>query len=152
MRIYSASSWRNMLYPGIVHALKRCGHDVYDFRNPPNGLPFSWREVFKSSEVTPEEYREGLQHPRAKAGYRSDAGAIETCDACVLIMPAGRSASWELGYAMGLGKKCYVILFEPIEPELMFREATIIVSMPEFFDAFGDPDTGKPKATPVGGF
>lgn len=43
MNIYVASSWRNLLQPGIVVALRRCGHDVYDFRNPaPGNKGFAW--------------------------------------------------------------------------------------------------------------
>lgn len=38
-RVYVASSWKNLLYPGIVHALTLMGHTVYDFRNPKPETP-----------------------------------------------------------------------------------------------------------------
>jgi nucleoside 2-deoxyribosyltransferase len=141
MQIYVASSWRNLLQPGIVHALRRCGHDVYDFKNPaPGNKGFSWREIDPNWEQwTPEQYRQALQHPIAKAGYTADIDALKACDACVLLLPSGRSASWEFGYAMGQGKRGYVVQFEAFEPELMYREAQFITSMPELFDAFGEP-------------
>jgi hypothetical protein len=158
VKIYVASSWRNLLQPGIVHALRRCGHDVYDFRKP-QGLPgvagtpfsaragkvgrntgFSWREIDDNWERwTVEQYRAALQHPIAAAGYEADIGALRECDAVVYVLPCGRSASWEFGYAMGQGKRGYVVAFEQCEPELMFREATILASMNELFDAFGEP-------------
>jgi hypothetical protein len=57
----------------------------------------------------------------------------------VLILPSGRSASWELGYAMGRGAKGYVIQFDNFEPELMYREAKFITNMDELFNEFGEP-------------
>ena len=33
-KIYVASSWRNPYQPEVVAALKKAGHEVYDFRNP----------------------------------------------------------------------------------------------------------------------
>ncbi len=145
MKIYVASSWRNLLQPAIVHALRRCGHEVYDFRNPPNKSGFGWEQVnpnWKQGSggfVEAEPYRAMLAHPLAESGYEADIGALRDCDAVVYVLPCGRSASWEFGYAMGQGKKAYVVWFEAHEPELMFREATILASMNELFDAFGEP-------------
>ncbi len=141
MKIYVASSWRNLLQPAIVHALRRSGHDVYDFKNPaPGNTGFRWTEIdpeWKAWDA--KAYREALQHPVAAAGYALDIGALKACDACVLVLPSGRSASWEFGYAMGQGKRGAVVQFDPIEPELMYREAEIITNMNELFDAFGEP-------------
>jgi hypothetical protein len=144
VKIYVASSWRNALQPAIVHALRRCGHEVYDFKNPKEGdHGFSWKQVMPSYElggkVEPGEYREALKHPIAEAGYASDIGALRWCEAVVYVMPCGRSASWEFGYAMGQGKRGYVVMFSDDEPDLMFSEATILTDMDELFDAFGEP-------------
>jgi hypothetical protein len=142
MKIYVASSWRNPLQPAIVHALSRCGHEVYDFRNPPNGAGFGWEQVMAyqpGGKVTPEQYRKGLTHPIAVAGYASDIGALKWCDTVVYVMPCGRSASWEFGYAMGQGKAGYVVMFSDDEPDLMFSEAKILTTMNELFDVFGEP-------------
>ena len=45
-KIYVASSWRNPYQPEVVAALRKAGHEVYDFRNPkdnPGG--FHWADV-----------------------------------------------------------------------------------------------------------
>lgn len=141
MRIYVASSWRNILQPAIVLALRRSGHEVYDFRHPaPGNKGFAWSEIDPAwQDWTPEEYRRALQHPIAERGYAFDIEALRACDACVLVLPSGRSASWEFGYAMGQGKRGAVVMFDRAEPELMYREAQIITSMGELFDAFGEP-------------
>ncbi|KKW46541.1 MAG: hypothetical protein UY96_C0003G0044 [Parcubacteria group bacterium GW2011_GWB1_56_8] len=141
MKIYVASSWRNLLQPGIVHALRRCGHEVYDFRHPaPGNTGFAWSSIDPAWEQwDAKAYRAALQHPIAVDGYAYDIGALKACDACVLVLPSGRSASWEFGYAMGQGKRGAVVQFDVIAPELMYREAEIITTMGELFDAFGEP-------------
>lgn len=151
MNIYVASSWRNLLQPGIVHALRRCGHEVYDFRNPaPDNRGFSWREIDENWQSwTPDQYRQAMQHPIAKRGYDFDIRALRACDACVLVLPSGRSASWEFGYAMGQGKRGVVLQLDAIEPELMYREAQIVTSMDELFDVFGEPASGDAAAAEV---
>lgn len=140
-RIYVASSWKNILHPGIVHALRAMSRDhvVYDFRHPPDGpTDFRWSQIDGGwRSWTPHQARMALDHPLAMAGYNSDIRALRECDVCVLVLPAGRSASWELGYAMGQGKRGIVVQLDREEPELMFREATICTSMDELFDAFG---------------
>jgi nucleoside 2-deoxyribosyltransferase len=132
------------LQPGVVLALRRCGHEVYDFRHPaPDNDGFGWKQVMPSYElggkVEPVEYREALKHPVAQRGYELDIGALRWCDVVVYVMPCGRSASWELGYAMGQGKKGYVVMFDVDEPDLMFSECKIITNMDELFEAFGEP-------------
>lgn len=141
MNIYVASSWRNALQPSVVALLRNLGHEVYDFRQPnpakPEETGFSWAEIDPNwQNWTPAEYRAALQHPIAKRGYGFDIGALKSCDACVLVLPSGRSASWEFGYAMGQGKRGYVLQIDKVEPELMYREADILTSMADLHDAF----------------
>lgn len=141
MKIYVASSWRNLVQPAIVTMLRSCGHDVYDFRNPkPGNNGFGWREVDPNwQNWTPQEYREGLQHPIAQAGYALDMNALRECDACVLVLPSGRSASWEFGWAIGAGKQGAVVMFEACEPELMYANLPILTSPDELFEWAGEP-------------
>lgn len=137
MKIYVASSWRNQHQQSVVCALRRIGHDVYDFLNPAPGYHgFSWSEIDSNwQQWTPDEYRKALQHPIAKRGYDYDIGALRACDVCVLVLPSGRSASWEFGYAMGSGERGIVCQFDPCEPELMYREAEIVTTLAELVAA-----------------
>lgn len=142
MKIYVASSWRNLLQPAIVLALRRSGHEVYDFKNPaPGNKGFAWSSIDPDwQKWDAAAYREALKHPIAAAGYALDINALKVCEACVLVLPSGRSASWEFGYAMGQGKRGAVVQFDDaVEPELMYREAEILTNMNELFDAFGEP-------------
>ena len=78
MRIYVASSWRNLLQPYIVVMLRKCGHEVYDFRSPtPGDSGFSWREIHPDWENwTPQQYRDALEHPIAKEGFKNDINVL----------------------------------------------------------------------------
>lgn len=135
MKIYVASSWRNALQPSIVETLRAAGHDVYDFRNPPGGTGFSWRTIHPDwQNWTPEQYRDALEHPIAKAGFESDMNALRECDACVLVLPSGRSASWEFGWAIGNGKCGAVVMLEKCEPELMYLGNPILTTAAEIVD------------------
>jgi hypothetical protein len=132
MRIYVASSWRNKYQPGVVVALQGLGHEVYDFRNPPNRSGFGWGQIANNwREWSPEEFRRALAHPLAIAGYASDIEAVRRCDLGVLVLPSGRSASFEAGVMFGMRKPVIVFMPEPCEPELMYRECEIATSMPE---------------------
>ena len=122
-KIYVASSWRNEFYPEVLEALRNAGHDVYDFRNPPSGDGgFKWSNVDPNyMEWTPQEYRQHLTSKQAERQFQNDIEAMESCDACVIVLPCGRSAHTEAGWFSGKGKK--VIVYLPIkqEPELMYK-------------------------------
>lgn len=141
MKIYVASSWRNQIQPSIVEELRALGHDVYDFRAPAPGVTgFGWSEIDpRWLDWTPAEYRKALAHPISARGYAHDIGALRSCEACVLVLPSGRSASWEFGYAMGQGKRGAVVMLDKCESELMYREAEILTSLDELRASFGGP-------------
>jgi hypothetical protein len=139
MKIYVASSWRNTLQPAIIAALREAGHEVYDFRNPaPGNDGFRWTEIDPEWQSwSPERFREILTHPIAEAGYGHDKRALDWCDACVMVLPCGRSASLELGYCAGAGKLSIILLADG-EPELMFKLADhVCASMDEVLAVLG---------------
>lgn len=124
--VYVASSWRCQRQPLVVKALRGAA-DVYDFREPvPGGAGFSWREIDPEWQSwSPDRFVANLDHPIAVGGFRADMNALQACDACVLVMPCGRSAHLELGYAIGAGKPT-AILLEDGEPELMYAMADLV--------------------------
>lgn len=130
MKVYVASSWRNQQQQSVVQQLRDAGHEVYDFKNPrPGETGFAWSDINPDWQAwTPEQFREALRHPIALNGYISDASAMAEADACVMVMPCGRSAHLEAGFFVGSPKKALIILLgeEPAEPELMYRMANAI--------------------------
>lgn len=135
-KIYVASSWRNGEQQAIVKALERAGHQVYDFRNPkPGDDGFHWSEIDHDWENwSNEQYRNSLDHPIAKSGFASDMDAMKWADTFLLVLPCGRSAHLEFGWACGQGKLT-ICLLSKMEPELMIKMADhICLSMEEVLE------------------
>ena len=135
MRVYLASSWRNPIQPAIVHILRRCGLEVYDFKNPHwperNGGGFAWSDIDPAwSCWTVEAFRTALEHPTAQQGFGLDFEAMKSCDACVVLLPCGRSAHLEGGWFIGQGRPTYILSADGEEPELMYLMADGIMSDP----------------------
>lgn len=122
-KIYVASSWRNVFHPDVVNALREAGHEVYDFRNPPSGgNGFRWSDISPDyADWTPDEYKANLSHVKANEQFQNDIEAMTDCDACVLVLPCGRSAHTEAGWMAGSGKKVWVYMPVKQEPELMYK-------------------------------
>lgn len=126
MNIYVASSWRNDFQPGVINRLRQEGYDPYDFKNPrKDDHGFHWSEIDPEWKTwPPKSFAEALVHPLAEKGFASDMGALRSCDLCILVLPCGRSAHAEAGWAAGAGKKT-IVFFPPNvpqqEPELMYK-------------------------------
>ena len=126
MKIYVASSWRNMHQPEVVKALRADGHDVYDFKDVDG---FHWSEIDKEwLGWKPVAYIEGLKHACADRGFNRDMTALKECEACVYVMPCGVSASLEAGWACGAGKRVFVYVPELREPDLMVKMAELVTT------------------------
>lgn len=141
-KIYVASSWRNDAQQGVVHTLRTAGFDVYDFKHPkPGDDGFHWSEIDPAWQSwTPEQYIKALEHPVAEDGFKSDMDALVWADTCVLVMPCGRSAHLELGYAIGAGHNTAILLSDA-EPELMYKMADLVTpSMMELLEWLGVED------------
>ncbi len=124
MKVFVSSSWRNELQPTVVSALRRAGHEVYDFRAPAEGTDgFSWSHLDpRWQSWSASEFRASLTDPRVLAGFEQDMTALRGCDVCLMVQPCGRSAALELGWAAGAGKSTIVLLAGG-EPKLMLRMA-----------------------------
>lgn len=122
-KVYVASSWRNAYQPEVVKRLREAGHEVYDFRNPtenPGG--FHWADIDPAwLDWSAREYIEHLDHPVARKGFQADLNAMLWADACVLVLPCGRSAHTEAGWFAGRGLRTIVYIPEKQEPELMYK-------------------------------
>lgn len=159
MRVYVASSWRNPHQPSVVAALRAAGHDVYDFRHPePGNDGFSWAQIDPQDDGglaarawSAERLRRALEHPLATEGFRLDSRAVLLCDACVLVLPCGRSAHLEAGFARGRGALLFVLMLDPDEPELMYAWADRICGSVDELRACLAPGldgSAKAKAVP----
>lgn len=139
------------MHRGVCATLAAAGIEHYDFRNPPGGTGFSWREVKTSTPSVEgtsvgikvkgsdweqaDEYLRMVNHPRAVEGFASDFDAMQRADTFVLVLPCGKSAHLELGWAVGAGKRTAILLEDPVEPELMYRMVGFMTT--SLFDLLG---------------
>ena len=108
--------------------LRNNGHEVYDFRNPPNKAGFKWKDLDHGWQTwSKEEYVRLLEgHPDASFGFIADYRAMQWADTCVLALPCGRSAHLEGGYFNGANKRLLIYMPTLEEPELMYLMANKI--------------------------
>lgn len=137
MYVYVASSWRNNYQPAICAILEAAGIEHYDFRNPAPGTSgFAWSEIDPDwTDWTTRQYIDALDHPLVLEGFRHDFEAMQHADTFVLVLPCGRSAHLELGWAVGAGKRTAILTRDGEEPELMAKMVDRIC--PNVFDLLG---------------
>lgn len=127
MKLYIASSWKNQLYYPLWEYLTDAGHEPLDWRE--NG-GFAWEHITgKPGEDVggPYPYRDlVLPHPIAEKGFRNDFDKMREADACVLLLPCGRSAHLEAGWFWGVGKQVHIHIPKWEKPELMYKCASSI--------------------------
>lgn len=122
-KVYIASSWRNKDYPELVVKVRAAGHELHDWRNPPEGgNGFSWDEIDTNwQNWTADQYRRALGHSVAFKGFNSDLCGMQLADVGILLLPSGRSAHLEIGWMAGAGKYTMVRTQDGQEPELMAK-------------------------------
>jgi hypothetical protein len=76
-----------------------------------------------------------IEHPLALDGFSKDYEAMVRADTFVLVLPCGKSAHLELGWAVGAGKRTAILLEDPVEPELMYKMVDYLA--PSLFDLLG---------------
>lgn len=95
----------------------------------------SWQSY---SNATGKTYREALQSREAVNVFHFDKAYIELADAVVLLYPAGKSGHLELGYAVGRGKRGYILqeqIADRYDVMLQFAQAPLFHSKPDLLAA-----------------
>lgn len=98
----------------IADALRSDGHQVFDFTDPVNRPEGLGHFVFNASDWAGKplkeiDWLEFLQFEATRTAFNSDRGGLDWADTVVLILPCGRSAHMEAGYAVGKGKDLFII-------------------------------------------
>lgn len=150
-RIYVASSWRNQRIDVVIEALRAIGHEVYDFRADGG---FAWSQIDPEyasagfvAETPANTYLRLVEHPVARDGFARDLKHMEWADTFVMVLPCGKSAHLETGWAAGRGLETFVLLEDPMQPELMYGLlGTLCADLPELLGAVGFADEGEKAA------
>jgi nucleoside 2-deoxyribosyltransferase len=122
-KIYLAGSLRNPDIPLIGASLRtNTGLDVFDdWHAPGPEADDHWRRY---SEARGHTYREALRGRAARQVYGFDREHIDSSDAGVLVLPAGRSCHLEIGYMAGCGKPTFILMDQPDRWDVMYLFAT----------------------------
>ncbi len=92
----------------IAAALREDGHIVFDdwHASGPEADDI-WKAYEQQRGRT---YLQALKSPFAMNAFAFDKRHIQEADTVVLVLPAGKSGHLELGYAVGLGKRGFILL------------------------------------------
>jgi len=115
MKIYLASSWKNKdTVLELAKTLRDNGHEVDAFCDEKNRISFNWSELLsimnqEGHDIRTMDARDMLKHWRVQAAFKEDKKWIDWADVILMLMPCGRSSHLEAGYAVGSGKKLYIL-------------------------------------------
>lgn len=135
MRIYMASSWKiASLVKCIAEILRLNGLEVDCFCDESTGrFSFSFDQLPAESKLM--NGSEIFSLFVVLRAFQEDRKWLDWADACVLVLPSGRSAHLEAGYAVGRGKKLYIIGdLKPGEWDVMYGFAERIYSYDQLVD------------------
>jgi hypothetical protein len=128
--IYLIGSLRNEGVPKAAAALRMEGYDVFDdwFAAGPEADDY-WQ---KYEIARGHNYQQALDGYAARHVYAFDKFHLDRCDYGVLLLPAGKSGHLELGYMIGRGKPCFILLAgQPERYDVMYQFATKVVATTE---------------------
>lgn len=115
MRIYMAGSWKNEgKIKEVAQLLREAGHQVDCFCDPDHPAVAGWdRFVFRREDLKGWDDKSDqfwFQEQRlVKEAHDEDVSWIDWAEAVVLVLPSGRSAHLEAGYAVGAQKVLFIL-------------------------------------------
>lgn len=125
MNVYLIGSLRNPEVPKIANKLREAGFETFDdwYAAGPEADD-AWRDYEKGKGNTLPEALKGYA---AKHVFEFDKRHLERVEAVVLVLPAGKSGHLELGWALGKGKRGYILLDnDPDRYDVMYQFADMV--------------------------
>lgn len=141
--IYLIGSLRNPEISNIANRLREAtGEEIFDdwYAAGPEADDY-WRDYERGRGRT---FSEALQGLAARNVFAFDRTNLERADAVVLALPAGKSGHLELGWALGRGKKGYILLDnDPERFDVMYQFATgVFDNLEKLIDELNAPAAG----------
>lgn len=124
-KLYVIGSLRNPEVPKIAQAIRtKCNIEVFDdwYAAGPEADDY-WRDYEKSRG---HSYEEALKGYAARHVFSFDKHHLDTADAALLVLPAGKSGHLELGYVAGQGKPAFILLDDPERWDIMCQFASVV--------------------------
>jgi hypothetical protein len=132
--IYVIGSLANREIPTIGNEIRKLGFEAFDQWWAPGPLADSyWRHYTK---LRGQSFKEALADYAGRHIFEFDRHHLDRSSAVVMVCPAGRSGHMEFGYAIGKGKKGFILFDgEPKKYDVMYGFATkVFFSREEFFE------------------
>jgi len=130
--VYLIGSLKNQQrIPAIAKGLRAEGYDCMDeWITPGEHADENWQ---KYEQERGRSYSDALKGRAASNIFAFDRSYLDLSDAAVLVMPAGKSAMLELGYAKGRGKFTVIFLDgqDPDRYDIMPNFADAVVTTEE---------------------
>jgi hypothetical protein len=127
MKIYIASSWRNMDEAiRVATELRFHEMEVDCFcESRPGRYVFHWREII--DELSALDARSFLGHSQAIRAFEEDRKWLNWADGVLMVLPCGNSSHLEAGYVKGQGKWLGIYgELKPGEFDVMYGFADIV--------------------------
>lgn len=128
--IYLIGSLRNARVPEIGQRLRLAGHEVFDdWYGAGPEADDHWQAYEKAKG---HSFRQALRGRAAQHVFRLGHDNLTRCDAAVLVLPAGKSGHLEFGFAVGSGKRGYILLDPAVDRwDVMYNFATDVFETEE---------------------
>lgn len=125
-KVYIGGALANPEIVRLTRTLLENGYDAFsEWYTPGKEADVLWRDYEIALGF---DYRTALARPSAQNTFRFDRTNIEDSDVFIMLLPCGKSAHLELGYAAGRGID--TIIYMPEQPErwdVMYNFAGAIV-------------------------
>lgn len=123
MKVYIASSWKNERYEAVCAELRNAGHTILCWREQPFIDP-NWEKW------TSEQFIAAMNTDVFVAGCKKNLDLMYQADVVLLLLPCGRSAHLEMGWAVGVEWCCTVALMDSgcVSTELMYGLLDAVVA------------------------
>jgi nucleoside 2-deoxyribosyltransferase len=134
--VYLVGSLRNPKVVALGNEIRALGIECVD--NWTAASPTADDAWQAYSTARGRDYRQALESREARHVFHFDRAYLNLADAVVLQYPAGKSGHLEFGYAVGQGKRGYLLMEEPAERYdvmLQFASAPLFHTQPELLDA-----------------
>jgi hypothetical protein len=121
--VYLIGSLRNPRVPEIAAGLRKLGVHVFDdwYAAGPEADDY-WQ---KYEQGRGRDYKAALEGFAARHVFNYDKDHLDSADAAILVLPAGKSSHLELGYVLGQGKPGWILLDgEPERFDVMYKFAS----------------------------
>jgi len=128
-RIYIASSWKNAdILPPFAVTLEIWGNEVDCFCREDTGrFVFSFRDIDNAENI---DQFDMMKTPQCRKAFAEDKKWLDWADTVIMVLPCGRSAHLEAGYAVGQGKRLVILgEFPKGEWDVMYGFADLLVGL-----------------------